>query len=104
MVANLKDRNLELPSFTAFGDLETQQRRFLDNQWTFANALDMNQIYESWTTAEEKNRISQVEQMDELEEWKLLTSHYALSWAVLDKDSSGIFDIYKGINFTKIGS
>jgi tRNA wybutosine-synthesizing protein 4 len=100
MVSNLKERNLDLPGFVPFGDLDSQKRRFLEGGWNVAKAMDMNDIYETWTSPAEKERVSGLENMDELEEWRLLTKHYALCWAFHDGNSSGIFDSYHKERYT----
>ncbi|KAI9032212.1 S-adenosyl-L-methionine-dependent methyltransferase [Hyaloraphidium curvatum] len=94
MVSNLKARGLELPGFEGFGGTEAHKRRFLDNGWTYATAMDMEQVYYRWVAEDEKSRISRLEKMDEVEEWLLLSKHYALSWGTVAKDGSNRLDVF----------
>jgi [phosphatase 2A protein]-leucine-carboxy methyltransferase len=42
----------------------------------------VHQIWESdqWTSESERERIEKLEWLDEVEEWKLLASHYCVAW------------------------
>ncbi|CAG8478697.1 11056_t:CDS:2 [Ambispora leptoticha] len=88
MLQNLRLRNIELRGIHAYPDLESQKNRFLSRQWTFAEAVDINQIHDHHIDPQEMTRISRLEILDELEEWRLLAAHYCIAWAYSVKDES----------------
>jgi hypothetical protein len=49
-------------------------------------------------------RISKLEFLDELEEWRLLASHYCIAWAYIIKDISAksLFDYVKFDNYKNV--
>ena len=48
----------------------------------------MNQVYSRFISREEQRRIARVEIFDELEEWHLIQSHYAITVAVRESSPS----------------
>ncbi|TPX35444.1 hypothetical protein SmJEL517_g02181 [Synchytrium microbalum] len=86
MIENLKMRNIELPGIYAYPTLESQKQRYLSAEWHRAESMDVNQIFDSCLSDAEHARISRLEIFDELEEWKLLSSHYCVSWAIKAPD------------------
>ncbi|TPX48633.1 hypothetical protein SeLEV6574_g01932 [Synchytrium endobioticum] len=82
MIENLKMRKIELPGIYAYPTLESQKQRYLSDGWDIADSIDVNHIYDSCIPPSEQHRISRLEIFDELEEWKLLSAHYCVSWAV----------------------
>ncbi|TDH65710.1 hypothetical protein CCR75_005366 [Bremia lactucae] len=54
-------------------------RRFLASaQWQNCRILDMNSVFATCTTIEEKRRITSLEPFDEFADWVLCNAHYAL--------------------------
>lgn len=56
----------------------------------------MDDIYygrgeEAWINDGERARVETLEWLDEVEEWKLLGSHYCLAWAWKDIEGDNIF-------------
>lgn len=45
-----------------------------------AQAVDINEIWQSWISEEEKERVKALEMVDEVEEWELLAGHYCVAW------------------------
>ncbi|MCJ1357418.1 MAG: carboxy methyl transferase for protein phosphatase 2A [Icmadophila ericetorum] len=81
MVSNLAQRGIVLQTLQKYYSLEAQKERlsahgFSDGQ----EALDVNTIYEQWVEEHEKERVSSVEMLDEVEEWILLAKHYCVAW------------------------
>ena len=81
MVSNLAQRGIVLQTLQKYNSLEAQKGRlrgqgFVDGQ----EALDVNSIYERWVEENEKERVSGVEMLDEVEEWILLARHYCVAW------------------------
>jgi [phosphatase 2A protein]-leucine-carboxy methyltransferase len=44
------------------------------------NAVDINFAHDHWMGQDELQRISKLELLDEMEEWRLLASHYCIAW------------------------
>lgn len=49
-------------------------------EWGGAQAVDINEIWQSWISEEEKERVKALEMVDEFEEWELLAGHYCVAW------------------------
>ncbi|KAJ3184067.1 Leucine carboxyl methyltransferase 1 [Gaertneriomyces sp. JEL0708] len=80
MVQNLRARNIELPGLHAYPTMEAHEQRYKGAGWNTAGAIDLNDYWETCLEEAEKLRISKLEIFDELEEWKLLSAHYCISW------------------------
>lgn len=83
MVSNLASRGIHMQTLKRYSSLEAQRQRlrlagFADGQ----GARDVHQIWESdaWVEARERERVERLEWLDEVEEWKLLASHYCVAW------------------------
>lgn len=83
MVTNLSSRGIELRTLKRYYSLGAQRQRlrlagFEDGQ----GARDVHQIWSSdeWVSKSERERIEKIEWLDEVEEWKLLASHYCVAW------------------------
>lgn len=83
MVANLASRGIHLQTLKRFSTLDAQRLRLRmaglsDGQ----GARDVYQLWEAgeWTGQAERDRIEKLEWLDEVEEWKLLASHYCVAW------------------------
>ncbi|CAD6506394.1 BgTH12-07320 [Blumeria graminis f. sp. triticale] len=86
MVKNLAARNIFMPSLTFYKSLSDQRERlsefgFKDNcPKTGCKAETIENIWEEWVPFTEKERLQQLEGLDEVEEWQILARHYAISW------------------------
>ncbi|ORX49136.1 leucine carboxyl methyltransferase [Hesseltinella vesiculosa] len=81
MIRNLLARHIDLKGIQAYPQLEDQEQRFLKLGWTGAKAVDMNAVHDQWLDENDKQRINRLEILDELEEWKLISSHYCVAYA-----------------------
>ena len=87
MISNLASRGLQLQTLDKYHDLKQQRGRleafgFRDETQRSggADAADIDFIWRRWITQEEKERVEQLEWMDEVEEFVLLAKHYCISW------------------------
>jgi len=83
MVSNLASRAIHLQTLKRYSSPEAQRQRmrmagFGDGQ----GARDVFQLYgsEEWVSGAERERVERLEWLDEVEEWKLLASHYCVAW------------------------
>lgn len=89
MQANLSSRKCSLLGIDACPDLESQKKRYLDNGWSDAWALDMQEVYTS-LPQEDVRRMERLEFLDEIELLTQLLQHYCLSCAFNDTLSLGL--------------
>ena len=83
MVSNLGSRGIHLQTLKRYSSLESQRQRLRLAGFTAGQgARDVHQLWESneWVCPAEKDRVEQLEWLDEVEEWKLLASHYCVAW------------------------
>ncbi|KAI2629498.1 leucine carboxyl methyltransferase [Xylaria nigripes] len=80
MVSNLAARHIRMPTLEKYTDAGRQQARLRDAGFEFACSSTVERIWHNWVVPEEKERVDRLEGLDEVEEWKLLAGHYAISW------------------------
>lgn len=81
MVSNLAARGIHLQTLKKFSSLFRQQERLRHAGFTTGHkAADVSFLWEKWVTQREKDRVSALEMMDEMEEWQLLAQHYCVTW------------------------
>jgi [phosphatase 2A protein]-leucine-carboxy methyltransferase len=83
MVTNLSSRGIELRTLKRYYSLDAQRQRLrLAGFDGGQGARDIFQIWgsDAWISKEERERIEKIEWLDEMEEWKLLASHYCVAW------------------------
>ncbi|KAG9775426.1 leucine carboxyl methyltransferase, partial [Aureobasidium melanogenum] len=87
MVSNLMSRGIQLQTLEKYSGLEEQRERLRahgfhgdDRVSSGAEAVDIDFIWQHWTSPEEKERVDGLEWMDEVEEFVLLAKHYCISW------------------------
>ena len=83
MVSNLGSRGIHLQTLKRYSTLESQRQRLRLAGFTAGQgARDVHQLWESdeWVSQAEKSRVEKLEWLDEVEEWKLLASHYCVAW------------------------
>jgi [phosphatase 2A protein]-leucine-carboxy methyltransferase len=81
MSRNLSARGLYMPTVYSYPTLDKQMERLRDAGFSDAqNGADVLWLWKNWIPDAEKERISSLEMLDELEEWELLASHYAIVW------------------------
>ncbi|KAK6414283.1 carboxy methyl transferase for protein phosphatase 2A, partial [Oleoguttula sp. CCFEE 5521] len=83
MVTNLGSRGIHMQTLKCYHSLETQRQRMkLAGLDAGQGARDIYQIWQSeaWIPKAERERVEGLEWLDEIEEWKLLASHYCVAW------------------------
>jgi [phosphatase 2A protein]-leucine-carboxy methyltransferase len=88
MVSNLTARGIHLQTLTAHDSLAAQKERMRKHGFggtegsdaKGVQAADIDFIWQAWIEATEKERVENLEWMDEVEEWRLLARHYCLAW------------------------
>ncbi|KAI5251320.1 leucine carboxyl methyltransferase [Aureobasidium subglaciale] len=102
MITNLASRGIELQTVKRYYSLAAQRDRLNKAGFvTGQGARDVEQIYygHEWVSATERERVERLEWLDEVEEWKLLASHYCVAWAWRDPESATVFsDAWKHVN------
>ena len=90
MVANLRARDCALLGLSACPDTESQVARCRSAGFTArAEAVDLLGYHAEVLSDEERARVSSLEPLDELEEWRLLMAHYCVVLAVKDAGVGG---------------
>ncbi|KAI5205367.1 leucine carboxyl methyltransferase [Aureobasidium subglaciale] len=102
MITNLASRGIELQTVKRYYSLAAQRDRLKKAGFvTGQGARDVEQIYygHEWVSATERERVERLEWLDEVEEWKLLASHYCVAWAWRDPESATVFsDAWRDVN------
>jgi [phosphatase 2A protein]-leucine-carboxy methyltransferase len=82
MVSNLASRGIHMQTLKRYSSLDAQRQRLRLAGFDKQGARDVHQIWESneWISADERERVERLEWLDEVEEWKLLASHYCVAW------------------------
>lgn len=80
MVSNLAARDINMPGMDRYRNAQDQIQRLRDAGFGAAHCKSVEAIWESWVPAAEKERVDQLEGLDEVEEWKLLAGHYIVAW------------------------
>ncbi|GAD98073.1 RING zinc finger protein [Paecilomyces variotii No. 5] len=99
MVSNLATRGIQLQTLHKYASLNAQRQRLQDHGFNKGQEVaDIDFIWERWVSDAEKERVSGLEMLDEIEEWRLLAQHYCITWGWReDPDSDGVFDGWKEI-------
>ncbi|EQL34360.1 hypothetical protein BDFG_03719 [Blastomyces dermatitidis ATCC 26199] len=100
MVANLATRGIHLQTLHRYASLSAQRERLQGHGFVSGQgAADVDFIWERWISEEEKERVARLEMLDEIEEWKLLASHYCVAWGWReekgDNPEGGVFEEWK---------
>ncbi|KAI1420297.1 leucine carboxyl methyltransferase [Xylaria sp. FL1777] len=80
MVSNLAARRIRMPTLEEYTGTETQEARLRDAGFDYVHSLTIERIWEDWISPGEKERVDNLEGLDEVEEWSLLADHYSVSW------------------------
>ncbi|RSM00992.1 Leucine carboxyl methyltransferase 1 [Fusarium oligoseptatum] len=81
MVSNLAARRIQMPTLDKYPTPEAQRTRMRDAGFETVHHMTIENIWETWVSPEEKQRVDFLEGLDEVEEWKLLAAHYIVVWA-----------------------
>lgn len=93
MKSNLAARGLYMPTLEVWGSLAQQKDRLA--QAGFANdqqAASIQWLWDKWVHPTEKERLDEIETLDEVEEWDLLARHYVITWGYRDPMKTGAFN------------
>ncbi|KAH0271618.1 leucine carboxyl methyltransferase, partial [Aureobasidium melanogenum] len=94
MLANLASRGIALQTVKKYYSLEAQRQRLKTAGLVSGQgAVDVEQIYygDEWVNEQERDRVERLEWLDEVEEWKLLASHYCVAWGWRDGVDEKVF-------------
>jgi [phosphatase 2A protein]-leucine-carboxy methyltransferase len=82
MVSNLASRGIHMQTLKRYSSLDAQRQRLRLAGFDKQGARDIHQIWDSqdWVPEAERERVERLEWLDEVEEWKLLASHYCVAW------------------------
>ena len=92
MFKNLGSRHLSMPTVHAYPDFGSQRSRL--RQFGFSSgqrAVDIDWLWENWIMPEERERVDELEGLDEVEEWKLLAGHYGVAWGWRERNMCKAF-------------
>ncbi|KAJ5614030.1 hypothetical protein N7528_007684 [Penicillium herquei] len=93
MVSNLATRGIQLQTLHKYASLEAQRERLRGQGFTSGQAVaDIEFIWNRWVDEEEKERVSRLEMLDEMEEWQLLARHYCIAWGWREGDGTAAFN------------
>ncbi|KAI9847612.1 MAG: carboxy methyl transferase for protein phosphatase 2A [Sclerophora amabilis] len=85
MVQNLATRGIVMQTLKRYASLGRQKERMRVMGFTSGqSSADVDFIFENWISDGEKERVSKLEMLDEIEEWKMLAQHYCVAWAWRD--------------------
>ncbi|KAI0539517.1 leucine carboxyl methyltransferase [Xylaria digitata] len=89
MISNLAARRIRMPTLEEYPDTSNQEARLRDAGFDSVRSLTIERIWEDWVSPEEKERLDNLEGLDEVEEWSLLADHYSIScgWRGIDLDA-----------------
>ena len=85
MVDNLRRRGCPLLGLAACPDAAAQSARCVAAGWDRADTISLLAFFDEVVAAPERARVCRLELLDELEEWRLLLSHYSITLAVSDR-------------------
>lgn len=80
MVANLAARRIRMPTLEVYKEVRDQEERLRSAGFASVGRQSVDDLWERWVPAEEKERLDALEGLDEVEEWQLLASHYIVAW------------------------
>lgn len=87
MVENLAARGIVMPTVQRYKTLRDQVDRLKEAGFGFggdaagkANAVTIEEVWDEWIEAVDKERVDGLEGLDEVEEWQMLARHYAVVW------------------------
>lgn len=93
MVSNLATRGIQLQTLHKYATFSAQRNRLLGHGFNSGQAIaDIEFIWNRWVNEEEKERVSRLEMLDEMEEWQLLARHYCIAWGWREKENASAFE------------
>ncbi len=80
MVSNLAARDIAMPTLAVYKERGDQETRLKDAGFDSVRQMTVDEAWDRWVPAEEKERVNSLEGLDEVEEWHLLARHYIIAW------------------------
>ncbi|KAI5868304.1 leucine carboxyl methyltransferase [Durotheca rogersii] len=80
MVSNLAARRIRMPTLDSYQNPAKQQSRLREAGFGFVRSVTIKEMWQRWITDEERERVDNLEGLDEVEEWNLLAEHYIVVW------------------------
>jgi [phosphatase 2A protein]-leucine-carboxy methyltransferase len=85
MVENLAARGIVMPTIQRYKTLEDQKERLAEFGFRGSGgggniAETIEDIWETWIDEQERERVNNLEGLDEVEEWQMLARHYCVAW------------------------
>lgn len=93
MVSNLAARHISMPGFETYRNSRDQIQRLNNVGFDAVRYMTIEDAWEEWVPGQEKQRVHQLEGLDEVEEWKLLAGHYIVIWGHSGEGFDGISQI-----------
>ncbi|CAG9997701.1 unnamed protein product [Clonostachys byssicola] len=90
MVSNLAARHIRMPTLDVYREAKDQVDRLSKAGFEVVKHMTIEDIWNSWVTQEEKERVDSLEGLDEVEEWQLLAAHYIIVWGYRGDGFSGL--------------
>ncbi|KAK3901944.1 S-adenosyl-L-methionine-dependent methyltransferase [Staphylotrichum tortipilum] len=80
MTTNLAARGIVMPTLSIYPTAAAQEARVRAAGFAEARVRTVDEIWEGWVDAKERERADGLEGLDEIEEWRLLAGHYVVVW------------------------
>ena len=69
-----------LLSLEVYKEPADQDARLREAGFENVRTMTVEDMWKTWVPAQEKERVDDLEGLDEVEEWNLLASHYIVAW------------------------
>ena len=80
MISNLASRRIRMPTLSVYPEPVDQANRLTQAGFEVVRHMTIGDIWKTWVAQEEKERLDELEGLDEVEEWQLLAAHYIVVW------------------------
>jgi len=80
MVSNLAARRIRMPTLSVYPEPVDQTNRLTQAGFEVVRQMTIGDIWKTWIAQPEKERLDELEGLDEVEEWQLLAAHYIIVW------------------------
>lgn len=82
MIAKFKERNIDIPGFEAFPDVESHSQRLLAAGFDKSEFVDMLDFYQNCIPKEEKDKVEKIEDYNKTEDWRQWQSHACFGYGL----------------------
>lgn len=89
MISNLAARKIKMPTLETYKEPKDQEDRLRQAGFEVVSTKSIDGLWERWVSTDEKERLDELEGLDEVEEWQLLASHYIVAWGSRGKGFDG---------------